>query len=74
LIIGTQSALEPVSSFVELLHQQVEEDAGRRNLPYRLSISVGYSLCMSSSMQPKELTAAADRMLYEDKRLAHQKE
>lgn len=74
LIIGTQSALEPVSSFVELLHQQVEEDADRFHLPYRLSISVGYSLCISSSMQPKELTAAADRMLYEDKRLAHQKE
>lgn len=74
LIIGMQSALEPVRSFVELLHQQVEEDADRFHLPYRLSISVGYSLCMSSSMQPKELTAAADRMLYEDKRLAHQKE
>ena len=72
LILCPRKAAEPVETFRKFLQQEVADGARGKNLPYNLSISVGYALCTSSRVLPSDLTREADKMLYEEKRIAHQ--
>lgn len=71
LILSPRETAEPINDFCRFLKQEVADNARNRELPYDLSISVGYALCTSSNVSPTELTKKADRMLYEEKRIAH---
>ena len=72
LILSSREVAEPVEDFRAYLHQAVRNGAKEQKLPYDLSICVGYALCTSSLESPEDLTRAADRMLYEEKRIVHQ--
>lgn len=72
MIISKQNAINDIAEFKTLLEKEVIKTAKDLHLPYALSISVGYSLCTSSTMSPSELTQIADEMLYQEKRLVHQ--
>jgi len=69
LILGSREVAEPVEDFRAYLHQAVRNGAKEQRLP---SICVGYALCTSSLESPEDLTRAADRKLYEEKRIVHQ--
>lgn len=71
MIICPQSAIASIEEFKRKLEQSIISTAKTLNLPYCLSISVGYSLCTSSHMTPAQLTQAADLMLYQEKHIVH---
>jgi len=72
LILCPRQAAEPVDAFRKFLQKEVADSARNKDLPYDLSISVGYALCTSSQVTPADLTREADQFLYKEKRLAHQ--
>lgn len=72
LILCPLQVAEPVDAFRKFLQQEVADGARKKDLPYDLSISVGYARCTSSQVSPADLTREADRILYEEKRRAHQ--
>lgn len=61
-----------MDAFRKFLQKEVADSARNKDLPYDLSISVGYALCTSSQVTPADLTREADQFLYKEKRLAHQ--
>ena len=53
--------------FITALRFNLESLCNRKKLPYQISVSVGYTLCTSHDARSSEITASADRMLYQEK-------
>lgn len=68
MMIGAQKKIGSPADFAQQIRDGVPEEAKRQNLPYDLSVSVGYRLCTSPEETSEAIVRDADTALYEDKR------
>ena len=72
LVVDEEKAESPdavVATIDECLAKACEE----AHLPYDLTVTTGYAVCMSSDQNPDEILSRADNMLYERKQSVHQR-
>ena len=66
IIVEAQYIGDP-DSFVKTIRNTLAEKSKKSNLPYTLTLSIGYALCTAADTPPASLIAGADGMLYRDK-------
>lgn len=67
MMIGRQKNLEPVEDFVRQINSGISSASKALQLPYELSVSIGYELCSSPDAKPEDVVSAADENLYLNK-------
>lgn len=70
LLLYSVSEGEP-SAFQEAFTALLQANLEKSQMPFALSMSFGYAVCGRKGMTIGELVAEADRMLYEQKKIAH---
>jgi diguanylate cyclase (GGDEF)-like protein len=70
LLLYSVSEGEP-SAFQEAFTALLQANLEKSQMPFALSMSFGYAVCGRQGMTIGELVAEADRMLYEQKKIAH---
>ena len=53
--------------FITALRFNLESLCNKKKLPYQINVSIGYTLCASHDARTSDITASADRMLYQEK-------
>lgn len=70
LLLYSASEGEP-SAFREAFTALLQANLEKSQLPFALPMRFGYAVCGRQDMTMGELVAEADRMLYEQKKVAH---
>ena len=67
IIIAEAQYISDPESFVQTIRNMLDEKSKKANLPYALTLSIGYAKCTAADKLPASLISRADSMLYRDK-------
>ena len=68
IIIAEAQHIPEPESFIKTIRNMLAEKLQKRELPYELTLSIGYAMCTTADESPASLIARADGMLYQDKK------
>ncbi|MGI0530776.1 GGDEF domain-containing protein [Treponema socranskii] len=67
IIIAEAQHIPEPESFMQTIRDMLIEKLQKRELPYELTLSIGYAICTAADESPASFIGRADNMLYEDK-------
>ncbi|MGI5096717.1 GGDEF domain-containing protein [Treponema socranskii] len=67
IIIAEAQHIPEPESFMQTIRNMLIEKLQKRELPYELTLSIGYAICTAADESPASFIGRADNMLYEDK-------